>query len=73
MAVYVTMHCRSCGKSHKFCLPNKDAFSVSQTYEYVCPDSGNPADVSPGQKGKKVKRCPAGALKVKPQPRQEAG
>ena len=48
MAVYVNMHCRSCGKSHKFSLPNKDAFSVKDTYEYVCPESGNPAEVMLG-------------------------
>jgi len=71
MAVYVNMHCRSCGKSHKFSLPNKDAFSVTETYEYVCPESGNPADVTPGQKGRKVKRAPSGAIRVKRQPRQE--
>ena len=71
MAVYVNMHCRSCGKSHKFSLPNKDAFSTKGTYEYVCPESGNPAEVTPGQKGRKVKRSPSGALKVKPQPVRE--
>jgi hypothetical protein len=71
MAVYVNMHCRSCGKSHKFCLPKQNAFSPTKTYEYVCPDSGSPAEVTPGQKGRKVKRSPSGALKVRPQPKQE--
>jgi len=71
MAVYINMHCRSCGKSHKFCLPKQDAFSLKGTYEYVCPESGNPAEVTPGQKGRKVKRSPAGALKVKPQSKWE--
>lgn len=72
MAVYVKMRCRSCGKEHKFCLPKMDTFSETLTYEYVCPESGNPAEVTPAQKGRKVKRCPTGSLKVKPQPKREA-
>jgi hypothetical protein len=71
MAVYVNMHCRSCGKSHKFCLPKQDAFSSTETYEYVCPSSGDPGEVTPGQKGRKVKRCPTGHVKVKRRPLRE--
>jgi hypothetical protein len=71
MPVYVNMRCHSCGKDHKFCLPKQSAFSVTETYEYVCPDSGNPAEVTPGQKGRKVKRCPSGSLTVKRRPLQE--
>jgi hypothetical protein len=71
MVVYANMHCRSCGKSHKFCLPNHDAFSRTETYEYVCPESGNPAEVTPGQTGKAIKRRPKGAVIVKPLPLRE--
>lgn len=71
MAVYVKMHCKSCGKTHKFCLPKKEEFSVTENYEYVCPESGNPAVVTPGQKGKAVKRRPKDSIIVKPQPLRE--
>jgi hypothetical protein len=71
MAAFVHMSCQSCGKTHDFCLPTKDEFEETQTYEYVCPEAGEPAHMTPGQKGITVRGCPNGSVTVKKQPLRE--
>ena len=72
MASLVLLRCHSCGKHHEFCHPDKDLEADKETYQYICPVSGSPAQIEPSKWDRSGVPTPYGMVVVKSLPKQEA-
>jgi len=64
-AVLDELNCPSCEGSHNLCLDAADFFSMTGTYEFICPVTGQKAGVRPGKAANIVTNCPEGIVLAK--------
>lgn len=57
--------CPACGGYHDFYLPDNDLFSMSGTYEYICPQNQQVGHIRPVTANTIALNCPSGAVIAK--------
>jgi len=62
MTALFQKECPSCGGTHAFCLGDERHFWQYETFEYVCPTSGQSARVLRDGECSILRRCPEGAV-----------
>jgi hypothetical protein len=63
--------CPACTRRHHFCLPDGDA-RVGQPYDFVCPETGKRATLTPAAAAEAVAHYPQGAVHLVPARRAQA-